>query len=199
MQKNTIEILVGLVVLIAVIVFAVNAHKATIIKSNSESTKIIKGHFSNIDGIRIGSDVRVSGCNIGKVIAWSLEKTKELTKKFGEVEMQIQSDIELPLDTTAAIHGLGIFSSKYITLEPGISDEFLENGDSVEFTQSSVNIESIIGKLIFNSSDENTSETLKDSNEDYIKSDDLQNNVSNTSTKEKSKNDYDFRSKSAFG
>ena len=195
MQKNTIEILVGLVVLIAVIVFAVNAHKATIIKSNSESTKIIKGHFSNIDGIRIGSDVRVSGCNIGKVIAWSLDNKNYIA----EVEMQIQSDIELPLDTTAAIHGLGIFSSKYITLEPGISDEFLENGDSVEFTQSSVNIESIIGKLIFNSSDENTSETLKDSNEDYIKSDDLQNNVSNTSTKEKSKNDYDFRSKSAFG
>ena len=38
---------------------------------------------------------------------------------------------------------------KYISLVPGAETEFLKDGDTIEFTQSSISIEALITKFVF--------------------------------------------------
>ncbi|RLA23034.1 MAG: outer membrane lipid asymmetry maintenance protein MlaD, partial [Gammaproteobacteria bacterium] len=42
---------------------------------------------------------------------------------------------------------------KYIGLTPGGLDEFLQEGDTIELTQSALVLERLISKFLFNSSD----------------------------------------------
>ncbi|AEI88758.1 hypothetical protein midi_00451 [Candidatus Midichloria mitochondrii IricVA] len=63
--------------------------------------------------------------------------------------MKIKQDIKLPIDTSAEIIGLGLMSDKYISLVPGSDGKYLNNGGVIEFTQSSLSLESLIGKFIF--------------------------------------------------
>jgi phospholipid/cholesterol/gamma-HCH transport system substrate-binding protein len=60
----------------------------------------------------------------------------------------------LPEDTSASIYTSGLLGEQYIGLEPGGSDAFLKDGDEIEFTQSALVLEEIIGKFLFSKADE---------------------------------------------
>jgi phospholipid/cholesterol/gamma-HCH transport system substrate-binding protein len=74
--------------------------------------------------------------------------------------MRISSNYEhtLPEDTSASIYTSGLLGEQYIGLEPGGADDFLKDGDEVEFTQSALVLEEIIGKFLFSKADEVKSE-----------------------------------------
>jgi phospholipid/cholesterol/gamma-HCH transport system substrate-binding protein len=44
----------------------------------------------------------------------------------------------------------GLIGGKYLSISPGGAEEVLKNGDRIEYTQSSVNFETLLGKYIFN-------------------------------------------------
>ena len=56
------------------------------------------------------------------------------------IEFSVESSVELPLDSSAAITSSGLLGGKYLALVPGAEDLMLENGDEVTLTQSSVNL-----------------------------------------------------------
>lgn len=155
MQKNIVETLVGAVILIIAAVFFIFAYNGSGMRM--ESGYIIKANFSNAAGIALGSDVRIGGIKIGTVSDLSLDSnTYEAV-----VSMQIRDKTKLPKDSSAAIASSGLLGEKFIQITPGGDDKMLANGDKIEFTQSAVNLEEMIGKFMFSGGgvDKNKSST----------------------------------------
>ena len=65
------------------------------------------------------------------------------------VEMMIASQYkQLPDDSEAAILTAGLIGGQYIGLTPSGSETWLEQGSQIEFTQSAVVLENLIGKFL---------------------------------------------------
>ncbi|WP_417904699.1 outer membrane lipid asymmetry maintenance protein MlaD [Candidatus Tisiphia endosymbiont of Micropterix aruncella] len=144
MKQNVIETLVGFIVILVALGFFVFAYKIGN-SSKVESGYILKANFQNAEGIVQGSSVMLAGIKIGSVTNITLDKTSF----FALLTISINNDIKLPKDTSVAIVTSGILGSRYISVNPGSSEENLAGGDQIKYTQSAVNIESLIGKLIY--------------------------------------------------
>jgi phospholipid/cholesterol/gamma-HCH transport system substrate-binding protein len=143
MQKNILETLMGAVVLIVAGGFLFFAYEGSHMRVEDGYT--VSSKFANISGISLGSDVRVGGIKVGVVSSLTLDpKTYEAV-----AGLQIRKDTQLPKDSSAAIVSSGLLGEKYIQLSPGGDDKMLKNGDKIQFTQSAVNLEEMIGKFMF--------------------------------------------------
>ena len=143
MANNAIETVMGAVVLVVAGGFLYFAYDNSNIKSIDGYE--IKADFSNITGIAVGSDVRVGGIKVGTVESLDLDP-----KSFEAVAtMRVKQGVALPKDTSAAVQSAGLLGDKFIALEPGGDDQNLANGDKIKYTESSVNLEEMIGKFVF--------------------------------------------------
>lgn len=143
MKGNGLETVLGAVVLVVAALFLFFAY-------NSSQLRAVKGYelsanFEHIDGIRGGSDVRVSGIKVGSVVATNLDPKTFLAT----VEMSVEPSVKLPDDTVAEIVSSSLLGDKYMSLVPGGSDKDLPPGGRIKFTQSSVSLEHLIGQMIF--------------------------------------------------
>lgn len=147
MKNSFVETAVGAVVILIAAVFFTYAYKT------SGSTTGLAGYnvvakFDHIDGISTGSDVRMSGIKIGTVSKHKLD-----AKTFQAiVTLAITTPVKLPEDTNAKITSEGLLGGNYISLEPGGSEKFIKEGGEIEFTTSSVDLISLIGRAVFGSS-----------------------------------------------
>jgi phospholipid/cholesterol/gamma-HCH transport system substrate-binding protein len=157
MSKNLVETLVGALVLVIAFVFLYNAYKTTDIVGSGKSGYELQAKFDRADGLNFGGDVKVGGIKVGKVTSLTVDP-----KSFKAiVKMKIYSDIQFPSDSTAEIIGNGFLGDKYLSIVPGADDEHLADGGVIEFTQSSISLESLIGKFIFGGVDSNKDKTAK--------------------------------------
>ena len=143
MKGNVIETVMGAVVLVVAALFLYFAYSTSQLRS-------IKGYeltanFEHIDGIRDGSDVRISGIKVGSVLETKLDPTTFLAT----VKMSVEPSVKLPDDTVAEIVSSSLLGDKYMSLVPGGSDKDLTPGGKIKFTQSSVSIEHLIGQMMF--------------------------------------------------
>lgn len=144
MYKDFLETSVGGVVLLIAALFLYYGYGITNTVSSSDVYKI-HARFARIDGLNMGGDVKIAGINVGKVTGQSLDE-----KTFHAVlEMSIANNIKVPVDTSAEIVGNGLLGEKYVSLLPGSEDDMLQDGGAIEFTQSSISLESMIGKFMF--------------------------------------------------
>lgn len=149
MSKNLIETILGAAVIIIAAFFVYTAVNSSGVGKAKDGYSI-SATFDKIDGISVGSDVRIGGIKIGSVTGQKLD-----TKTYRAVlELSIKKDVQLPTDSSAEISSEGLLGGKYVNLTPGAMDEFLQTGDEIEFTQSSVNIEQLIGKMAFGGAEE---------------------------------------------
>lgn len=129
-----IFVFIGLVLLF-IIVFLVGERQSMF----SETIKI-KATFRNIEGLRIGAPVRLSGINVGSVTNIVMRSD---TSGRVDVEMRIESDIIrfLRANTKATIQTEGLVGNQFITLiitqapAPQISDgDYIEGIDPLGFS-----------------------------------------------------------------
>jgi phospholipid/cholesterol/gamma-HCH transport system substrate-binding protein len=111
----------------------------------------LSAQFSSIGGLTTGSDVKVGGVVVGHVTDEHLDPQTYAAI----VKLQIDSNIKLPNDTSAAITSDGLLGGDYVSLSPGGSDTMLSPGQSFQVTQSAINIEDLLGKFIFSMGDMN--------------------------------------------
>lgn len=148
MRTNVLEtVMGGLVLLVAgfflVFVYTNSGYKDT----NSQE---FQAHFDRVDGLQVGSDVRLSGVKIGIIRSMHVDPVTFLAK----VTLSVQEGIKLPTDTSAEIVTDGLLGGKYVALVPGGEDATLSNGDQIVHTQASVSLEAMIGQLIFSNKGE---------------------------------------------
>jgi phospholipid/cholesterol/gamma-HCH transport system substrate-binding protein len=101
--------------------------------------------FDEIGGLKKRAQVVIGGVKVGQV------KTIELSDDFrARVTLDVDQRLGLPADTSASILTAGVLGDQYIALEPGGEDQKLASGDQLQFTQSAVILERLIGKLVQN-------------------------------------------------
>jgi phospholipid/cholesterol/gamma-HCH transport system substrate-binding protein len=143
MQKNVLETIMGAVVLAVAGAFLVVAYKGSGMRV--EDGYEVSAKFANASGIALGSDIRIGGVKVGAVSDMSLDPESY----EAVVSMQIREQTTLPVDSSASIVSSGLLGEKYIQITPGGDEQMLANGGKIEFTQSAVNIEELIGKFMF--------------------------------------------------
>ena len=143
MRGNVIETVMGAVVLVVAALFLFFAYSSSQLRSVQGYQ--LTAQFENIDGIRDGSDVRIGGVKIGSVTDTALDPKTFLAT----VRMSVEPSVKLPDDTVAEIVSSGLLGDKYMSLVPGGSDKDLPPGGRIKFTQSSVNLEHLIGQMMF--------------------------------------------------
>ena len=139
MKSNTFEAIVGAFVIIISVVFLFFGFSTMKIQ-NSDSYNV-SALFNRIDGIKIGSDIRMSGIKIGTVVSQELDNSSFEAK----VLMSIDSKILIPDDSSAKITSDGLLGGNYISIEPGGSDIYLLNNEEIFFTQGSVDLIGLVG------------------------------------------------------
>lgn len=147
MNHNAIETVLGAVVLLVAGVFLAFALREADLRKVSGYDVV--ANFSKIDGISPGIDVRISGVKVGSVAKTELDPKTYLAK----VTLSIKPDIKLPIDTVAKVSSEGLLGGKYMALEPGAEDDVLKDGDQIQYTQASLNLEEMIGKFIFSAAE----------------------------------------------
>lgn len=147
MSKNIVETLVGAVVIIIAAGFLYFAYTTTDLTGGSEKGYTVIAKFDRADGLNLGSDVKIGGVKIGKVIDLNLDrKTYQAIAKI-----RVRSGIDLPVDSTAEIISNGLLGDKYVAIVPGSDIDHIADNGVIEFTQSSISLENLIGKYIFGS------------------------------------------------
>ena len=148
MNKKSIEILVGLFVVVGVLALLFLALKAANLAtfSGSSNTYAVQAKFDNIGGLKARAPVRSAGVTVGRITGISLDRTTFQ----GVVSMELNADVAFPKDSSAKILTAGLLGDQYVGLEPGGSLENLAAGDVITQTQSAVVLENLIGQFLFN-------------------------------------------------
>lgn len=147
MRGTLVETLIGAVVLLVAAWFVYFAYSHT--ELGPVGGYHLSARFDKVGDLANGADVKISGIKIGTVTTQTLDpKTYEAV-----VELGIQSDVELPDDTTAKIASAGLLGGSYISLEPGGSEDLLEDGDRIGYTQGAVDLMGLLGRFIYGSTD----------------------------------------------
>ena len=144
MVNNFVEAMIGTIVLVLAGFFLAYAYSTTDL-GNNESGYLVLAQFDRIDGLIVGSDVRMSGIKVGTVTGQDLN----IQTYMATVSMVINREIAIPDDSTAKITSSGLLGDTYISVEAGGSFETLEEGEEITFTQGSIDLMGLIGQAIF--------------------------------------------------
>ena len=143
MRSNIFETFIGAIVIILAVSFLFYSFSIT--DNNTEGVYNINATFNRIDGIQIGSDVRLSGIKIGSVSKSSLNQTSY----EAQLVLIIDNSIKIPDDSSAKITMDGLLGSNYISIEPGGSEIYLSENDYLLYTQGSVDLIGLVGEALF--------------------------------------------------
>jgi phospholipid/cholesterol/gamma-HCH transport system substrate-binding protein len=99
--------------------------------------------FDQIGGLKPRAPVAVAGVTVGQVRDITLDE-----RLRARVTLEVEKDLELPIDSSAAIQTQGLLGDQFVALEPGGEDDLLQNGDEIEFTESALSVERLIGKFV---------------------------------------------------
>ena len=148
MTRNIIETVLGAVVLIVAGLFLAFAYSTTDIRPVTGYS--VTARFNAIDGLAVGSDVRVGGVKVGSVVAQSVD----MEEFRAVVRMTIRPDIRLPEDSIATVSSEGLLGGKYIRIDPGASETMLADNGEFANTRDIISLEEMLGKVIFLVTDE---------------------------------------------
>lgn len=147
MRIRVMEIGVGAFLLAGIVALLWLALNVSGLNLESKDTYKVYARFENIGGLTERSKVTMSGVLIGQVSDIRLDEDALQAL----VEMEIQEDIDfLSIDSSASILTAGLLGEKYIGVVVGAEEEYLQDGDYFEDTQSALVLEDLIGKFLFN-------------------------------------------------
>ena len=144
-RHNPAELITGAVVLGVAALFGAFALANTGKSFGGGSGYDLHAKFDHVDGLSVGTDVRVAGVKVGSIQAISLDPKTYLAN----VVFSVQKDLQLSTDSSATVSTDGLLGGKYLALAPGGEEKMLQPGGEVTITQGSINLETLIGKYIF--------------------------------------------------
>jgi phospholipid/cholesterol/gamma-HCH transport system substrate-binding protein len=147
MKNSTVETLIGALVIAIAVIFFAFAYNASG-RGQHGAGYLVSAEFDNVEGVNVGTDIRMAGIKIGTVTAQSLNP-----ESFqAVVTMAIDSNIKLADDTSAKVTSEGLLGAKFIALDAGGSETKLADGGVINYTQGAVDIWSLISQAMFDKS-----------------------------------------------
>ncbi|MEE8109086.1 MAG: outer membrane lipid asymmetry maintenance protein MlaD [Gammaproteobacteria bacterium] len=111
----------------------------------SSNTYSLQARFDHIGDLKIRAPVAMAGVTIGRVSRITVDPHD--FRAVVELQISLKYDY-LPIDSDASIASSGLLGGKYVELQPGGDLEVLKDQDEIEFTQSAILLENLIGKYM---------------------------------------------------
>jgi phospholipid/cholesterol/gamma-HCH transport system substrate-binding protein len=158
MQRKSLDVWVGLFVLLGAIAVMFLALKAGNMSSMSFGPSYtLVARFDNIGGLKPRAPVKSAGVVVGRVESIGFnDKTFQ-----AQVTMRMESQYQFPKDSSAKILTAGLLGEQYIGLEPGGDVKYFAEGDRIKSTQSAIVLENLISQFLFSKAAEASGEEKK--------------------------------------
>ena len=146
MKKISVEFIVGLFLITgiaAVTYLSVVISGVSVLGSDGYR---LMAKFENSSGLKRGAVIEIAGVKVGQVESISLEPENQESL----VWLMIDDGVEVQDDAIASIRTAGIIGDKFIKISTGGGD-LLSDGDEIIETESSISIEELVSKYMFDS------------------------------------------------
>jgi len=143
MSENKAEIATGAAVLAVAIGFGAWAMQGQGFGPQAGSYDL-RASFRSVEGITIGSDIRIAGVKVGTITDLDLNPQTF----FADAKLAIRDDVQLPADSAILIQSEGLLGGAYVEIQPGGSFDNLSPGDEIEDTQGAVSMVSLMMKFV---------------------------------------------------
>ena len=144
MYKNK-EFLAGIFVFIGLACLAYLTIKLGRMEIGRGEGYELTANFSSVSGLRAGAQVEIAGVRVGHVASIRLGDDGVTAI----VTLRVNSNVKLTDDVIASVKTAGLIGDKYIDLAPGGTGEPLKPGDTINDTESAIDIEALISKYVF--------------------------------------------------
>lgn len=150
-SNRSFEIGTGLFILLGFVALAFLATQTTSLAGyRAGETYTLTARFTNIGQLKERAPVKLAGVTIGSVRSITLDPraldavvTMDVDRRYAEI----------PEDSSVSIYTSGLLGDQYLAVKPGGSPEFLGEGDEFILTESSVQLEELIGKYLVGGGD----------------------------------------------
>jgi len=143
MQRNTLEIVMGAIVLLAAAGFVSLAYEAADLKGGNGYE--IVAEFGSTGGLSAGDDVRISGIKVGQIVRQELDPATYVAR----IVIALDPQIQIPADSSARITAASLLGGNYLELMPGADLEMMQPGDVIYDTRDPVSLTDLLGKAVF--------------------------------------------------
>jgi phospholipid/cholesterol/gamma-HCH transport system substrate-binding protein len=144
-RSPTRDFVVGLFVLAGLAALAYLSLSIGGVSYSGPKGFMLIANFDEIGGLKPRAPVVISGVKVGEVAGIDLNDDYR-----AKVTFNLNPTLKLPTDTIASIVTSGVLGDRYVSLQPGGEEQLLKPGDQIEFVESAVILERLIGKLIHN-------------------------------------------------
>jgi len=145
MKRVNLEAAVGLFLLAGIACLAYLSLRLGKLEVGAGDHVPVVAEFSSVAGLRDGAAVEIAGVEIGKIDSITIRDYKAV------VRMRIRKGIGLQEDTIASVRTRGLIGDKFINLSPGSSDRLIPPGGLIRETESTVDLEGLIGQFVHGS------------------------------------------------
>lgn len=150
MSEHRTEALIGGVVLAAAIGFVVYTSQSTGLSLREPTGYPLTASFRSLEGVTLGTDVRLAGVKIGTVTAIDLNP-----QTFrADTTVLIDQNIVIPDDSAITVASEGLLGGNFIEIVPGGSPFNFEPGAEIEDTQGAISLVSLLLKFVSGSGEE---------------------------------------------
>lgn len=139
------ESIVGVFVVLGLVCVSYLTIKLGRMEVFDSSGYTVTARFSSVTGLRTGANVEIAGVPVGRVTSIRLDPQTFMA----DVDLRINDGVNLSDDVMASVKTSGLIGDKYISLAPGGSDTPLKNGDTITDTEPTLDLEALIGKVVF--------------------------------------------------
>ncbi|MEM9853270.1 MAG: outer membrane lipid asymmetry maintenance protein MlaD [Pseudomonadota bacterium] len=143
MRENWIEVVTGAIVLVIAVVFVIFATSG-LSNGAGGGAYPLTASFTSVEGVSVGTDVRMAGVKIGSVTALDLNPATFRA----DLTFTVASEIEIPDDSSVLISSEGLLGGNFVEVQPGGSPFNLEAGGEVLDTQSSVSLVTLLLRFV---------------------------------------------------
>jgi phospholipid/cholesterol/gamma-HCH transport system substrate-binding protein len=147
MKKINTELVVGIFMIAGFLAFVyLSTQMGEFSIFSLERNYRIVAEFDSVTGLKVGAGIEIAGVNIGKVSSITLGEDG-----LAKVTMLVNREIKITNDAIASIRTQGLIGDKYIKITQGADEEMLQDGKVIFDTESSIDIEELVSKYIFES------------------------------------------------
>ena len=142
MDKNKLELVVGVFVLVGIVSLGYLSIKLGKLEIIGGDLYEVEALFNSASGLKPGATVEIAGVEVGRVKTISLKEDRAMVK------LAVQNGTKLYSDTIASIKTRGIIGEKFLALSPGGGGDPLKPGDTIRDTEAGLDLEELVSQYV---------------------------------------------------
>jgi phospholipid/cholesterol/gamma-HCH transport system substrate-binding protein len=130
-SSSTAEAVVGAAVLATAAGFVLYAAEVREPRAGP-NTYPLTANFRSVEGVAVGTDVRLAGIRVGSVTDMELDPESYRV----QASFAVRGDLAIPEDSSVSIASEGFLGGAFLEIDPGTSEFMLAAGDEILDTRS---------------------------------------------------------------